>query len=185
MSPQPAVAVGKITRAHGVRGEVAVLVLTEVEDRFGPGAEFSAEGRADLTIDSVRRDRGRLLVKFRGIEDREAAQGLAGVYLTVPRSASPELPEGSYWPYELEGCSVRTESGRELGTIVEVIHTQANDVWAAHAGGEDGSEVSETLIPALRDVIVSVDVAGRIVVVRDVPGLTTPDLAAPGLIPED
>jgi len=166
---EPAVAVGKITRAHGVRGEVAVLVLSEVQERFEPGVELSAEGRGSLAIETTRRDRGRLLVKFRGVEDRDAAQRLQGVYLTVPRSASPELPEGSYWPYELEGCEVRTEAGRELGTIVDVIHTQANDVWATRATGTDGAEV---LIPALRDVVVSVDVRARLVVVRDVPGLT-------------
>ena len=173
MSEEPTVAVGKITRAHGVRGEVAVLVLTEVEDRFEPGTQLSADGRSPLTIDATRRDRGRLLVKFRGVDGRDAAQALSGVYLMVPRSASPELPEGSYWPYELEGCEVRTEGGRELGTIAEVIHTQANDVWATRTSGDDGSEVLETLVPALRDVVVSVDVAGRRVVVRDVPGLTT------------
>jgi 16S rRNA processing protein RimM len=172
VSEEPTVAVGKITRAHGVRGEVAVLVLTEIEDRFLPGTELEAEGRSPVTIESTRRDRGRLLIKFSGVEDREAAQRLSGVYLTVPRSSSPELPEGSYWPYQLEGCTVRTDTGVELGTISEVIHTQANDVWAARATGDDGS-IAETLIPALKDVVVSVDVAGRRVVVRDVPGLTT------------
>ena len=170
MNEEPAVAVGKITRAHGVRGEVAVLVLTEVEDRFEPGTRLSTEGRITLTIESARRDRGRLLVRFRGVEDREAAQRLQGMYLMVPRSSSPGLPEDSYWLYELEGCEVRTEAGRALGTIVDVIHTQANDVWAAHPTGTEGAEV---LIPALRDVVVSVDVRARLVVVRDVPGLTT------------
>ncbi len=169
MNDQPAVAVGKITRAHGVRGEVAVLVLSEVEERFDPGVELLAEGHGSLSIEATRRDRGRLLVKFEGVEDRHAAQRLQGVYLLVPRAASPELPEGSYWPYELEGCEVRTEAGRSLGTIVDVIHTQANDVWAARSDGDPDAEV---LIPALRDVVVSVDVRARRVVVRDVPGLT-------------
>jgi 16S rRNA processing protein RimM len=173
VNDEPAVAVGKITRAHGVRGEVAVLVLSEVEERFEPGVELSAEGHGTLRVDATRRDRGRLLIKFRGVEDRDSAQRLQGVYLMVPRSTSPDLPEGSYWPYELEGCEVRTEAGRELGTIVDVIHTQANDVWAARPTGTDGAEV---LIPALRDVVVSVDVQARLVVVRDVPGLTTPGL---------
>ena len=71
MTGEPAVAVGKITRAHGVRGEVAVLVLSEVQERFEPGVELSAEGRGSLAIETTRRDRGRLLVKFRGVEDRE------------------------------------------------------------------------------------------------------------------
>ena len=169
MNDQPAVAVGRITRAHGVRGEVAVLVLSEVEDRFDPGVELLAEGRGPLEIESARRDRGRLLGKFSGVDDREAAQLLSGVYLMGPRDASPDLPEGSYWPYELEGCEVSTEAGRPLGTIVDVIHTQANDVWVARPAGDPEGEV---LIPALKDVVASVDVRARRVVVRDVPGLT-------------
>jgi 16S rRNA processing protein RimM len=131
--------------------------------------ELLAEGHGSLSIEATRRDRGRLLVKFEGVEDRVAAQRLQGVYLMVPRAASPELPEGSYWPYQLEGCEVRTEGGRSLGTIVDVIHTQANDVWAARSAGDPAAEV---LIPALKDVVLSVDVRTRRVVVRDVPGLT-------------
>ncbi|MDP9295998.1 MAG: ribosome maturation factor RimM [Actinomycetota bacterium] len=172
MSGEPEIAVGKITRAHGVRGEVAVLVLSEVEERFIPGSVLGAEGRSPVTIETTRRDRGRLLIKFLDVDDRVAAQSLQGVYLTIPRSASPELPAGSYWPYELEGCAVRTEAGRELGTIAEVIHTQANDVWAARSAATDDSDSVEVLIPALRDVVISVDVGAREVVVRDVPGLT-------------
>jgi 16S rRNA processing protein RimM len=168
VNEQPAVAVGKITRAHGVRGEVAVLVLSEVAERFDAGAELHAEGDGLLCVERTRRDRGRLLVKFSGVEDRDAAQRLQGVYLTVPRDASPELPEGSYWPYELEGCEVVTERGRTLGAIVDVIHTEANDVWIARPSNDD----DEVLIPALKDVVVSVDVAGRRIVVREVAGLT-------------
>jgi 16S rRNA processing protein RimM len=172
VSDEPQIAVGKITRAHGVRGEVAVLVLSEVEGRFDPGSVLAAEGRSPVTIETARRDRGRLLIKFDGVDDRVAAQSLQGVYLMIPRSASPELPDDSYWPYELEGCAVRTEAGRELGTIAEVIHTQANDVWAARSAAGDDGEPVEVLIPALKDVVVSVDVGAREVVVRDVPGLT-------------
>ncbi|MFL5736635.1 MAG: ribosome maturation factor RimM [Actinomycetota bacterium] len=169
MTDEPAVAVGKITRAHGVRGEVAVLVLSEVEGRFDPGQELLADRDGSFSIQETRRDRGRLLVKFEGVDDRDAAQRLQGVYLMVPRAASPELPEGSYWPYELEGCEVRTESGRALGSIVDVIHTQANDVWAVRPADDPAAEV---LVPALKDVVVSVDVRARRVLVRDVPGLT-------------
>jgi 16S rRNA processing protein RimM len=87
----------------------------------------------------------------------------------VPESASPHLPDGSWWDHQLVGCEVVTESGRALGTVREVIHTAANDVWSAV------SDEGETLIPALKDVIVSVDTAGKRIVVREVPGLTAPE----------
>jgi 16S rRNA processing protein RimM len=163
---QPTVVVGRVTRAHGVGGEVSVLVLSEVPDRFAVGAVvYLQDGRA-LTIESSRAHRGRLLVKFRHISDREVAEGLVGFLLVIPESMSPRLPEGSWWDHQLVGCEVVTESGRSLGVLREVIHTSANDVWIAAVGDV------ETLVPALRDVIVSVDVAARRVVVREISGLT-------------
>jgi 16S rRNA processing protein RimM len=166
---EPTVVVGRITRAHGVRGEVAVLVLSEVPERFARGAVLHLEDGRALTVESSRAHRGHLLVKFREVTDRTAAEALRSRMLVVPESASPKLPEGSWWDHQLVGCEVVTESGRQLGELREVIHTPANDVWSAVAGE------TETLVPALRDVVVSVDVAARRIVVREVPGLTGPD----------
>ena len=56
-----------------------------------------------------------MLVKFDGVDDRTAAEALRGQVLVVPESWLPELPEGEYWPFQLEGCEVVTESGRSLG----------------------------------------------------------------------
>jgi 16S rRNA processing protein RimM len=163
------VAVGRITRAHGVRGELAVLTLSEVPERFEPGSRLFAGERdhRPLTVSATRPHRHRLLVAFDEIGDREAAQDLAGQYLFVPASETPSLPEGEFWPHQLVGCHVVTESGRSLGGIREVMRSQANDVWAAD--GPDG----EVLIPALKDVVREVDLAARRVIVREVPGLTS------------
>lgn len=163
----PSVAVGSITRAHGIHGEVAVLALSDNPERFAPGSRvFTDDGRV-LVVAASRPHRGRLLVRFEGIADRRAADGLRGRTLLVPESELPELPQGSYWPHDLVGCAVVVEgSGRSLGTLSEVLHTPANDVWVAVDEGR------EMLIPALRDVIVSVDVRAKRVVVRHVPGLT-------------
>jgi 16S rRNA processing protein RimM len=88
----------------------------------------------------------------------------------VPVSWLPELAEGEFWPHELEGAEVVTESGRSLGAIADVVANPANDLWVAlDAAG------AETMIPAIREVVVEVDVVAKRVVVRDVPGLTAPD----------
>jgi 16S rRNA processing protein RimM len=165
--PEPTVAVGRITRAHGVHGEVAVAVLSEVPDRFAEDAVVSLEDGRVLTVSSSRAHRDRLLVRFREIVDRTQADALRGSLLFVPESASPELPPGSWWDHQIRGCVIETDEGRVIGTIDDVIHTPANDVWSA----VDGAGV-ETLIPVLRDVLVTVDVEGRRIVVREVPGLT-------------
>src|SRR5437588_3277658 len=144
------IAVGGITRAHGVKGEVAVLVLTEVERRFEPGSRLRLEDGPALTVSGTRHHRGKLLVRFEEVQDRTAAEPLAGRYLFVRTAEVPAAPAGSFWPHELVGCEVLTDTGRSLGTISEVILGEANDVWVASAGDR------ETLVPALKDVVVSV-----------------------------
>lgn len=164
------VAVGRITRTHGVKGEVAVLPLSDVGSRFEAGSTLFLEEREDrpLTVMASRPHQQRLLVAFRGVQDRTSAEALRGRYLFVPASSAPHLPEGEYWAHDLVGCDVLTEEGRSLGRIREVLHTQANDVWVAEGAA------GEVLIPALKEVVREVDVAGRRVVVREIPGLTTP-----------
>lgn len=158
--------VGRITRAHGLKGEVAVLVLSEVADRFASGAVVYREDGRALTVESSRLHGARMLVKFREVADRAGAERLSRTTLSVPESMSPALPEGSWWDHQLIGCEVVTESGRSLGAVREVIHTAANDVWSVISDG------SETLIPAIKDVVVSVDPGAKRIVVREIPGLT-------------
>jgi 16S rRNA processing protein RimM len=165
----PTVVVGRITRAHGVLGEVAVLVISEVPERFRDGATVWTENGRALRVSGSRSHGDRLLVRFEGVGDRERADALRGTLLVVPESASPELPQGSWWDHQIIGCAVDTDTGRPLGTVRDVIHTAANDVWSVLDADE-----TETLIPVIADVIVEVDVAAGRIVVREVPGLTTP-----------
>lgn len=167
---EPTVAVGRITRAHGVHGEVAVLVISEVPERFEDGATVRTEEGRVLTVSASRPHGDRLLVRFAEVGDREQADALRGALLVVPESASPELPDGSWWDHQIVGCEVETDAGRALGTVRDVIHTGANDVWSVFDAAE-----TETLIPVIEDVIVGVDIAARRILVREVPGLTAPE----------
>ena len=164
------IAVGRVTRSHGVRGEVSVLPLSQVGSRFEPGSRLIVEGLGrTVTVVAARPHHHHLLIRFDEIPDRTEAEALHGRYLLVSAADVPDLPEGEYWPHQLVGSEVVTEQGRPLGRIREVVHTQANDVWVA-----DGAEGVEVLIPALRDVVLEVDVGSSRVVVREVPGLTAP-----------
>lgn len=166
---EPTVVVGHVTKAHGVRGEVAVEVRSDNPDRFVGGAIVFTEAGRSLTIERAHAHGARHLVKFGGIDDRATAGSLRGQVLVVPESWLPDLPEGEFWPFQLEGSEVVTESGRSLGTVSEVIPNPANDLWVA-----TDTEGTETLVPALRDVVVDVDVDAKRILVRDVPGLTAP-----------
>lgn len=155
------IAVGRIAKAHGVRGEVAVEVHTEVPGRFDPGAEVLLEDGSRLTVRSSRPHAGRVLVTFEDVPDRTAAEALRGRWLFVAPDALPPLPEGSYWPHELEGCEVVTEDGRPLGRLADVLAAPGNDVWLVE-GGE-----APVLVPAVRETVLSVDLEGRRIVVRE------------------
>lgn len=163
------VAVARITRAHGVQGELAVLVISEVPGRFADGETVWLEDGRTLTVESSRPHKDRLLVRFREVQSREQAEALQRALLVVPESLSPELPEGSWWDHRIVGCALETDTGRALGTVHDVIHTAANDVWSAV-----DDEGTETLIPVLEDVILDVDMDAKRIVVREIPGLTTP-----------
>jgi 16S rRNA processing protein RimM len=156
------IAVGRVARPHGVRGEVAVDLLTEVPERFEPGSTLQTEHGSPLTVESARPHQGRLLVVFEGVADRTGADALRGVYLFVHEDDLPVLPDGRFWPHQLEGCEVVDEDGRAVGRLAEVLAgpESGNDVWAVD--GEGG----RVLIPAVRDAVVSVDIDGRRVVVR-------------------
>jgi 16S rRNA processing protein RimM len=164
---EPTVVVGRITRAHGVTGELAVLVISEVPGRFADGATLWLEDGRTLTVASSRPHKDRLLVRFRGVEDRAQAEALQRALLIVPESWSPELPDGSWWDHRIVGCVLETDTGHALGTVRDVIHTAANDVWSAI--DDDGVE---TLVPVLKDVIVDVDLDAKRIVVHEIPGLT-------------
>jgi 16S rRNA processing protein RimM len=167
---EPTVVVGLVTKAHGIRGEVVVRNRSDNPDRWAVGSVVLTEAGRALTVERVRSHGDRLVVGFDGIGDRTAAEALGGETLVVPRSWLPPLGDDEWWPHDLEGCRIRTESGRDLGELREVIANPANDLWVAL----DDVGV-ETLVPALKDLLVEVDVGAKRIVVRDVPGLTAPD----------
>lgn len=159
-------AVGRVTRAHGIRGEVAVESLSEVEGRFEPGSALRLEDGRTLTVASIRSHGHRLLIRFEGISDRTAAEALRGQVLLVAISDAPSIEEeGRFWVHEVVGLEAVTEEGRSLGRIREVLRNPANDLWVAEG------PAGQALLPAVRDIIVDVDRDAGRVVVRDLPGL--------------
>jgi 16S rRNA processing protein RimM len=174
----PTVVVGLITKAHGLRGEVVVQSRSDNPDRWVPGAIVYL-GERSLTVESLRAiGGGRMLVRFAGIDDRTQAETLRGE-VAVPESWLPPLSDGEWWPSQIEGCDVVTESGRRLGRVDEVVANPANDLWVAR--DEEGAE---TIVPALQDLLLVVDPTAKRIVVRDVPGLTAPDVDNAGAEPD-
>src|SRR5262245_25738141 len=112
--------VGRIARAHGIRGQVIVNVETDFPaERFQPGAELFVErGQiVGLRITSVRFHRDRPVIGFAGIETMSQAEQLAGLELRIPAERLMPLPEGRYYHHDLVGCAVETRAGERVGIV--------------------------------------------------------------------
>jgi len=152
--------VGQVAGAYGLDGAVKVIPLTDFADRFDAGATYLIDGAA-REIEWSREGHPGFVVKLRGIDNRTTADLYRGRYLEVPETEVRPLAEGRFYHHQVVGLTVLTSSGRQLGTIAEVLERPANDVWVSREG------VVEHLIPATRDAVVEVDVAGGRVVVAD------------------
>jgi len=155
--------VGRIGRPHGVRGEVAVEVRTDApEERFEVGTTLDTDpsDAGPLTITAVRQHGDRLLVRFEGVADRNAAEELRGVFLVIDSSELPPLDDpDEFHDYELIGLRVETTSGEAVGEVVDVLH-HAQDTLVVSGNGK-----AEVLVPFVRALVPEIDTeAGRIVI---------------------
>lgn len=163
------VVVGRIGRAHGIRGEVAVDVRTdEPERRFSRGSTLTTDSRT-LTVTSSRWHSGRLLVVFEEIVDRTAAEALRGAVLEAQVDPH-ERPadDGEYYDRQLIGLEARDEAGRVVGRISGVVHHDEQDTLVVAAGDR------EILVPFVAAIVPTVDLDGGHLTVVDVPGLLSP-----------
>ncbi len=157
------VAVGRVLRPHGVRGEVVIEVLSDVPGRFQPGSRVQGVRPGPggtpplaLTVASGRPHKSGAVVRFAGCEGREAAEALRGLDLEVPRAEVPSAPSGTYYQYELLGCRCRND-GEELGRVVEVVEDGGGVMLIVEGGGR------RVPVPFVKQFLLDVDVArGRI-----------------------
>lgn len=126
MADQP-VTLAAITGAHGVTGEVRLKLFTDDPANLKSYACFDAGGRV-LTLRSIRPGSNGAVARFAEIVDRNAAEALRGIALTVPRSALPPLAPGEYYHADLLGLPVVSTEGEALGSIVAIDDFGAGDV---------------------------------------------------------
>jgi 16S rRNA processing protein RimM len=164
------VAIGEITRPHGLRGEVRVTPLTDRAERFERVTECvlwdpARDTREPCRITAARRQGGAVLVSVAGCETVEAASALVGRLVALPADEALPLPPGRFYPWQLEGCRVLTEDGREIGRVARIEPAPAQDLWVVSDGAR------EYLIPAVAEIVVEVDLSAGRVVVRPPDGL--------------
>jgi len=147
-----------------------VTPLTDRPDRFERVRECvvwdAARDRRDRRrITSARRQGEAVLLRFAGCETVDAARALVGRLVAVPEEDALPLPPGQFYPWQLEGCRVVTEDGREVGRVTGIQRAGAQDLWVVREGAR------EHLIPAVEAIVVDVDLAARRVVIRPPEGL--------------
>lgn len=159
--------VGQIVRAHGVRGDVKVIPLTDDPARFHAlktaYLETTAGAYAPVAISGVRLQPDAVLLHLDGYDTVERAETLKNVYLCVHRDNAVKLKKDTYFVADLIGCETFDTRGKAYGKVTDVLETGANDVYEIEHG--------KLLVPALKRVLSEVDTqSGRIVFDAEVLG---------------
>jgi 16S rRNA processing protein RimM len=123
--------VGRIGRAHGLRGDVFVTPVSNVSERFAVGSILWVDERP-YVITASRPNQHRFVIRFEGVDDRNGADALRGKIVEAEPLADP--PEGELWVHELIGSEVRDRSGAELGRVVSVEANPAHDLLVLDGG---------------------------------------------------
>ncbi|WP_033437628.1 ribosome maturation factor RimM [Saccharothrix sp. NRRL B-16314] len=170
------VVVGRVAKAHGISGELAVDVRTDSpETRFALGSVLIAKLRdgtsRNLTVAAARNHSGRLLVRFEEVLTRDVAETLRGTVLLgrtedLPPTGDPD----EFYDHELEGLSAELADGTRIGTVLEIVHGPGGELLVVKRENGD-----ETLVPFVRQIVPAVDIAGKRVVIDPPEGLLDAD----------
>ena len=147
---------------------MAVVFYSDHPEQFTPGFQLGGTG-GQLTIERVRSGAGVAIVKFAGVNDRDAAELLKGVQLTMEESDLRTLDEGEYWPSQLQGLEVRDPSGTKRGVVLDVITGGAQDRLSIQV------PTGRVEVPFVDALVPTVDLEGGFVVVEAVSGLLETD----------
>jgi 16S rRNA processing protein RimM len=168
------VAVARVAKARGVRGEVAADILTDFPDRFEGLSELIAVAptgeRRRLALEGHWLHGGRVVLKFAGYDTPEAAAELAGYELAVPEAEAVPLEEGEFYDWQLTGCRAETVAGAPIGTVAEVLHL-GGSAPVLVIRDERGRE---NLVPFAESICVEVDIERKLIRVDAPEGLIEP-----------
>ena len=176
------IAVARIARTRGNRGEVIADIYTDNPDRFDVldevWLEFDDGGRQARTrkqlkkLENVWDHKGRKVLKFEGVDTISDAEVFSGCWVMIPASQATELPEGTYFNHDLVGCAVNNIDGTPIGTVSEVLDITENTQLVVRGGGR------EYLIPAVKSICIEVSIPDKRIIIDPPEGLM--ELGLPG-----
>lgn len=164
--PTEFLAVGRVLRPHGVRGELLLESLTDYPEHLAEQkVVYLGEPPQPHPLAGVRVRRGQFILRLGDCNGRDAAGAFRNQLVQIEAEAAAPLPPGLYYHHQLIGLAVYTEEGEHLGQLTEILETGANDVYVVR--GEQG----EVLLPVIAEVIRAVDLPARRLTVHLLDGL--------------
>nr|WP_253197451.1 ribosome maturation factor RimM [Clostridium algidicarnis] len=152
--------VGQISKPHGIKGEVKVIPLTDDIKRFRKLKKVYIDGNEKVIV-WCKMQVDRVILKIEGIDTIEGAESLRNKYIQVKREEAVRLPKDSYFIADLLSCTVYDTSENKIGKVYDVIKTGSNDVYWI-------KDEKEILIPALKDIVLDVDIDSHKIIIRPI-----------------
>lgn len=152
------ISIGQIINIHGVKGEIKVYPLTDNIKRFRKLEKIYVDGK-QINVVWCKLQPSTVIMKLENIDSVEEALKYKNKYITVERKDAVKLPEGRYFVTDIIGCMVYDTSNTPIGKINEIIFTGSNDVYWIKGD-------KEVLIPAIKDVVVNIDVQNKKVIIK-------------------
>ncbi|MBB6696151.1 ribosome maturation factor RimM [Clostridium algidicarnis] len=152
--------VGQISKPHGIKGEVKVIPLTDDIKRFRKLKKVYIDGNEKVIV-WCKMQVDRVILKIEGIDTMEGAESLRNKYIQVKREEAVRLPKDSYFIADLLSCTVYDTSENKIGKVYDVIKTGSNDVYWI-------KDEKEILIPALKDIVLDVDIDSHKIIIRPI-----------------
>jgi 16S rRNA processing protein RimM len=155
------VAIARIAKPRGLRGEVSADILTDFPERFEDLETVIAllpDGeRRDLKIEDFRFHQNRILLKFGGIDSVESAEELRNAEICIPETETVALEEGEFYDWELVDCKVETIEGETIGIVKELMRTGGTEILVV------AGEEKEYLIPFAETICTEIDIENKMI----------------------
>lgn len=169
MKREDLITIGKIAGTYGYQGMVRIAPMTDFPERFKKLKRVIVShnnAAREVNVEDARPHGETYLLKLEGIDNREDAQEYRNALLQIEPGQLYPLPEGYYYHFQLQGLSVYDEEKGLLGELTEILETGANDVYVVKS-----AEYGEVLLPAIKEVILEVNLEENRMLVRLLPGL--------------
>lgn len=161
--------IGKVLNTHGVKGEIKVKQITDFTERFAVGETVyyaESDTYTPLTICQSRTHKQAILLKFEELPTLDDVLFLKNQSLYITEAQQTPLEENAYYFHEIIGCTVTTTTGEVIGKVDTILTPGANDVWVVKS-----EQNKEYLIPYIEQVVKSVDIETKSIIIEVMEGL--------------